>query len=129
MVVHVRLNEPLGTRKNILGCAVLTSDAVKTFNNILELEKERVETKKHVSNLIKSLNSDLQLLTKQLPKLPRGMGDEEIEHRELPRKVDKKDLEKRKIENPEKLRKELSSIRKRIERLGKIFPEGNDLFS
>ena len=71
MAIHARLNEPLDLRKDVLESAILVTDAIRSFDNISELGKRRLEMRKQINGAMKELKKDVKGLVNQLPKLPK----------------------------------------------------------
>tara|TARA_Y100000310_G_C20626876_1_gene786424 strand:+ start:1222 stop:1704 length:483 start_codon:yes stop_codon:yes gene_type:complete len=71
MVIHARLSEPLDLRKDVLESAILVTDAIRAFDNITELGKQRLQMRKQINGGMKELKKDVKELINQLPKLPK----------------------------------------------------------
>jgi chromosome segregation ATPase len=152
MSVHARLNEPLELRKEILECAVVSTDAITYSENLKQLSRDKKKIKTQIKNGLSALKKMVKTLEKSLPSVPKEekvqarredmrilMQEERSE--EMGGKVkpveqikeeiarikgrDSKALRKKakRIGEKESLRSQLDDIRGRIDRLGRVLPE------
>tara|TARA_Y100000310_G_scaffold13087_1_gene13415 strand:- start:5035 stop:5493 length:459 start_codon:yes stop_codon:yes gene_type:complete len=152
MSVHARLNEPLELRREILECAVVSTDAIICGENLKQLSKDKKKIKTQIKNGLSELKKMLKSLEKCLPEIPE---DEKVHARredmrtlmqtELSEEMGgeikpieqiKKEVERiknkdsgylrkkaKRLSEKESLKSQLDDIRGRIDRLGKILPE------
>lgn len=151
MTIHARLDNPLELRRDILECAVISTDAVRCGENIRELEREKKKLNTQLKKNLNELKKMISNTEKDLPKLPkeenmrarkedmRMIMQEDIseelgevkpfeEIRKNIENISKKDLKKLKkkaasIEERRSLNEELDMIRSRIAGLNRLIPE------
>ncbi len=152
MSIHARIEEPLGLRSEILESAVISTDAIQSGSNLKEFSKQKGKLRTQLKRSLEGLSKQLKALEKNLPKLPKTdnlhvkrddirmllhresvedlggeVKDVEEVKRELIQLKNKKPQILRKkaiaLEERERLRRELESIRGRISKLGKLMPE------
>ena len=115
--VHVRLDNPISKRKNILQTAVMTVELLKKFEVVRDLRKEKVKEMdklRIVLNDIKKMTRAIK--TKDLPKV-KGLEEKHKEHKVV--------MKARHIEKHEKKIKihrsaidsQLDALRKKLETL------------
>ena len=69
-VVHVRINNPVGMRKEILKTAIDSTKVMYAFNEIIELRINEGKLIKKFDGLQKEIKKAFQNLEKTLPVLP-----------------------------------------------------------
>lgn len=152
MSVHARIQEPLGLRSEILECAVISTDAIQSGDNLKEFSRQKKKLRTQMKRSLSDLSKHLRSFEKDLPKLPKSdklhakredmrmlMNRERVEdlggeikdvseiRKELALIKDKKPKILRKkavaLEERERLRRELEGIRGRISKLSSLLPE------
>ncbi len=143
MSVHARISDPLELRSDVLECAVISTDAIRSSENLKELSREKKKLKTQIKRSLVDLKKRVKLLEKSLPKVPRDekvhakreemralmaaertedLGGEIKEVAQVKEELDRikgkhpKILRKKAValEERERLRRELEGIRKRI---------------
>jgi len=152
MSVHARLDKPLSLRKDILECALRSADALQSVEHLQEYAREKKELKTQLKKQMGELKKMINAFDKDLPTVPKesNMVAKRDEIRSLmlqetmqemggaikPVQQVKEELEKLKKRHPkvpkkkvrrvserEKMRRELETIRGRIEKLKSITPK------
>ena len=152
MSIHARLNEPLELRREILECAVVSTDAIINNENLKQLSKDKKKIRTQIKNGLSDLKKMVKSLEKILPSIPK---EEKVHARREDMRVimqeersdemggnikpveqireeiarikskDSKALRKKakRFSEKESLRSQLDDIRGKIDRLGRILPE------
>lgn len=152
MSVHARISDPLDLRRDILECAIFSTDAVRFEEKLKELSKEKKKLRNQLKYKLNDLNKIVKSFEKKMPRLPdseklhahreemRELLNEEREDemggqvksieqvRKEVEKLKNKDVKvlKKKAEQVnerENMRRDLESIRSRISRLSRVMPE------
>ena len=67
MSVHARIEEPLGLRSDILECAVISTDAIQSGENIKDFSKQKKKLRSQMKRSLADLSKQLKSLEKNLP--------------------------------------------------------------
>ncbi len=156
MAIHARLREPLELRRDILECAVISTKAIGSAEEIKLLSREKKKLRTQMNHALNDLKKSFKDFQKRLPKLPEGekahvkreelrellkteraedMGGEvksiDVVKKELGKIKGKKDVKTlrkkaKASEERERMRRELESIRNRISRLHRLMPDENN---
>ncbi len=115
--VHVRLDDPISKRKDILQTAVMTVELLKKYDVVRELRKEKtkeMDKLRVILNDIKKMTK--QIKTKDLPKVK----EIETKHKEHKVVVKEKAIEKHEekiIRHKSAIDNQLDALRKKLETL------------
>jgi len=152
MSVHAKIDEPLELRKEIMECAVISTDAINSEDNLKELNKQKKKLKTQLKNNLADLKKSIKQFEKLLPAIPQEekmrakreelrilmqnemaeeMGGQIKPVNQIKRELDKikgrdpKILKKKaaNLSEREDLRRNLDDIRGRLSKLKNLFPE------
>ncbi len=152
MSVHAKIDEPLELRKEIMECAVISTDAINSEDNLKELNKQKKKLKTQLKNNLADLKKSIKQFEKLLPVIPQEekmrakreelrilmqnemaeeMGGQIKPVNQIKRELDKikgrdpKILKKKaaNLSEREDLRRNLDDIRGRLSKLKNLFPE------
>lgn len=118
-IMHVGIEEPVKWRKEILGTAVDTIQALKEFELHRKVNKEKDVYRKHFVQVIKELSQAIQEFKGAMPLIHIPHMPEEGKKEEVkPEKIEiKKPVIKRKKTHIDKLEDDISYLREKIARL------------
>ena len=149
---HAKIDEPLELRKEIMECAVISTDAINSEDNLKELNKQKKKLKTQLKNNLADLKKSIKQFEKLLPAIPQEekmrakreelrilmqnemaeeMGGQIKPVNQIKRELDKikgrdpKILKKKaaNLSEREDLRRNLDDIRGRLSKLKNLFPE------
>jgi len=151
MSVHARISDPLDLRRDILECAIFSTDAIRSSGNLKELSKEKKKLRNQMKYKLNDLTRTMKSFEKRMPRLPdseklhahreemrellneernEDLGGEVKSVEQVKKEVERiksrdvKVLKKKaeQVNERENFRRELESIRSRISRLSKVMP-------
>ena len=72
MAIHARLREPLELRRDVLECAVISTNAIGSAEELKLLNREKKKLRVQMNHALSDLKKSFKDFQKKLPKLPEG---------------------------------------------------------
>ncbi len=121
-VVHVRIENPISKRKELLSSTITIVELLKRYERIKQIQKEKAETRALFKTKIRSLNrlskliglKDMPLQTEEIKKVKSVKGEKVFKP---VKKVKVKKVVKKELTGNEKLDVQLDELRRKLESL------------
>ncbi len=111
MSVHARISDPLDLRRDILECAIFSTDALKFGEDLNALAKEKKKLRTQMKYKLDDLKKTIKSLEKKMPRLP---DSEKLHaHREEMRELLKQDMQQDlggEVKSVEQVKKEVEKL-------------------
>lgn len=111
--LHVRIDEPIKIRRNILESAIEAAEALKIYERFKAIRKEKVRQEKELKGIIKELAVAMDNLEKSLPSAPH---EEKPKMYSIKPEVKEKPIKPR-LEQKTKLEIDLDEIKEKLSRI------------